>query len=405
MKVAYIVVMFPCYSETFVLGELLELERRGVDLTILSLRSFTEKIMDERAKSFLPRILYSPYLFSWGLLRSNFYFLFKEFRVYMGLIGFLLSKLILHPKELVKNLSLFPKSVHFARLVKKMEVEHIHAHFSNYPATAALIISRLTGIPFTVTAHAHDIFKNQLLLPDKLGYAKKLFTISGYNRRFILEKCRGIPADKIEVVHCGVDPSRLPRLASGERGAMIFSVGRLMAIKGFDTLIRACAVLNDQVKDIRCVIAGDGPEMERLRRLIEKHSLEGVVEMVGEINPQEVLKLMSGCSIFVLPSRPAGKRSGVMDGIPVSIVEAMAMGIPVVSCAVSGIPELVVDGETGLLVPPADEGKLANAIATLLGDKELRDRLGRAGREKVESEFNIGKSVNRLLEVFNQTIP
>jgi colanic acid/amylovoran biosynthesis glycosyltransferase len=402
LRVAYVVVMFPCYSETFVLREVLELKRRGVEVSILSLRSFTEKIVDERAKALMPDIVYCPYLFSAALLRSHLYFLRRRFASYVKLIAFLFRKLMLHPKEFVKNLALFPKSVHFARLMETRGVRHVHAHFTNYPAMTAYIIARLTGIPFTMTAHAHDIFQNQLLLCEKAGAARRLFAISEYNRGFILNSCNAVPPDKVEVVHCGINVPRFSHEPGGEPGrTTILSVGRLMAIKGFDTLITACAILRSRGMDIRCTIVGDGPDAEKLRRLISRYDLEGVVELVGELKPDQVLERMRHCSIFVLASRPAGARSGVMDGIPVTLMEAMAIGVPVVSCNVSGIPELVHHEETGLLVPPADEEGLANAIARLAGDEALRQRLSRAARERLEKEFNIEKSVDRLLEVFD----
>jgi glycosyltransferase involved in cell wall biosynthesis len=404
LKVAYVVVMFPCYSETFVLREIVELGRRGADVTILSLRPFSEKIMDEDARPLLPRTLYSPYLLSLGLLRSHLRFIVSRPGAYAGVIRLLVSKLIRSPKELAKSAALFPKSVHFARLLEERGVRHIHAHFCNYPATAAYIISRLTGIPFTMTAHAHDIFQNQILLPSKVAAAKRLFAISEYNRCYILENCPGIPAEKLEVLHCGLDLSHVaPVGAPGAEAGLILSVGRMMAIKGFDTLVRAMAVLRDRGGRARCVIVGDGPERASLERLIKELGLSGVVTMPGERTPQEVLALMRRCALFVLASQPADKSHGVMDGIPVSLMEALAMGIPVVSCAVSGIPELVDDGVTGLLVPPGNEAALAGAIERLLGDAALGKRLAAAGREKVRKEFNIAGIVDRLLRVFAAT--
>lgn len=400
-RIAYMVVMFPCYSETFVLREIRELMRRGVEVTVLSLRNFSERIMDKDARPVLPRTLYSPYLFSLGLLRSNIYYMAKRPRAYAGIIAFLITELYQHPRELLKNAALFPKSVYFARCCEERKIQHIHAHFANYPATAAYIISRLTGIPYTMTAHAHDIFQNQLLLPEKVSRAVRLFAISEYNRRFILSSCPGITPEKIEVLRCGLDLSRGARARDeGMEPRMILSVGRLVAIKGFDTLVKAMAILRDKGYGVRCTIAGEGPERRRIERLVERHNLRGAVELVGERTPQDVFELMGRCMMFVLPSHPAGRKSGVMDGIPVSLMEAMSLGIPVVSCPVSGIPELVVNEETGLLVPPDDERMLAGAIVRLVDDEELRRQLGCAGRERVAKEFNIARTVDRVLEVF-----
>jgi glycosyltransferase involved in cell wall biosynthesis len=401
LRVAYVVVMFPCYSETFVLREIRELARRGAEVTILSLRGFSEKIMDSDARPLLSRTLYAPYLFSWALVRANLGFLFSRPRAYLGVATFLAARLWRSPMELAKTAALFPKTALFARVLRDRGVCHIHAHFANYPATAAFIVSRLAGIPFTVTAHAHDIFQCQLLLDAKLDAAGRLFAISEYNRRFILARVGERAGAKVEVLHCGLDLASLPRASarSGE-ARTILAVGRLMAIKGFDTLVRAAAVMRDRGAGFRCVIVGDGPDRKDLEELIDRHRLRGLVAMEGERTPQEVLAMMARARVFALPSRPAGKRSGVMDGIPVSLMEAMAIGVPVISCAVSGIPELVEDGKTGLLVPPNDPRALAAAIERLLGDEGLASSLVHAARKKVEREFNIARNVDRLVEVF-----
>jgi colanic acid/amylovoran biosynthesis glycosyltransferase len=282
-------------------------------------------------------------------------------------------------------------------------IQHLHAHFVNYPATSAYIISRLSGIPFTMMAHAHDIFQNQILLDTKLRLSKRLFAISKYNRDFIMRKCPGAPFEKIEVLHSGIDFSRVhfPRQGRSELG-MILALGRMVAIKGFDTLVKAVAILRDKGMFLRCVIVGEGPLRKGLDRLVVGLGLGDIVKLPGRLTDQDIAGLMDRCELFVLPSRPADKGSGVMDGIPATLMEVMARGIPVISCPVSGIPELVVPGETGLLVPPGDERMLAEAIARLLGDDELKRRLGREGREKVAREFDIAKTVDRLMEVFGE---
>ncbi len=158
--------------------------------------------------------------------------------------------------------------------------------------------------------------------------------------------------------------------------------------------------MRDRGAGFDCVIVGDGPDRGDLERLVEGLGLSGTVSMEGERTPQEVVGMMARARIFALPSRPAGRRSGVMDGIPVSLMEAMAIGVPVVSCPVSGIPELVEDGRTGLLVPPADPVRLADALERLLGDAGLCARLAEAARKKVEREFDIARVADRLVEAF-----
>ena len=224
VRVAYVVVMFPCYSETFVLREMRELLKRGAELTVLSLRDFSEKIVDEEARPLLPRTRYAPYLFSRAVLAANLRLLLARPRRYLGSIAFLAARLWRSPVELAKTAALFPKTVLFARILEAEGVRHVHAHFANYPATAAFVISRLTGIPFTATAHAHDIFQSQLLLGVKVRLARRVFAISEYNRRFILDAVGPDAASKVEVLHCGLDLGRLPS-ASPETGSrMVLAV-------------------------------------------------------------------------------------------------------------------------------------------------------------------------------------
>jgi glycosyltransferase involved in cell wall biosynthesis len=403
LKLAYIVVMFPCFSETFVKREIIELLRRGHDVRIFSLRRFSQGIVDEDARPLISRTVYLPYLFSARLIFSNFHYLVRKPCVYAGILVRFLFALCLHPRVSFKSLALFPKSVYCARIAEREGIRHIHAHFVNYPATAAYIVHRLTGIPFSATAHAHDIFQNRFLFREKFTLAKRVCAISRYNRTFILDRCKGIQPDKIEVLHSGldtaVDTSPAPRRPAGM--PLIVSVGRMVDYKGFDVLLRALRLLKNRGARFRCIIGGDGPERERLQNLLAGLALQTEVEMVGVLERAAVVDLISRASLFVLACRRGSGAYGVMDGLPGVLYEAMNLGVPVVSSSISGIPELIEDGVSGLLVPPADAQKLADAIERLLKNDKLAQSLAAAGKVRIEQEFNIKDTVDRLIEVFN----
>jgi len=400
-SVAYVVSNFPCYSETFVLSELVELGRRGVDVTIFSLRGPREKLVQDEARPLLAHTFYSPFLLSGSLLFANLYFLFKRPGPYIGLLREIITGFIRSPRLLLKNLAIWPKSVHFAYFAGKRGIDHVHAHFANYPATAAMITARLLGITYTFMSHAHDLYVDHTMVGRKIELAKHTFTISRFNKQFILERFPELPPRKIEVLGASIDTGVF---APGEERAGggsldIVAVGRLFPKKGFGYLIEACPYLRRAAIRFRCHIVGEGPEGGALNGLIDRLDLRGSVVMEGALMREGVMKLLREADIFVCPSVLASDVE-ILDGIPVVLMEAMAMGIPVVATRVSGIPELVVDGETGLLVDPADARGIAEAVVRISRETSLRPGLARRGREIIMKRHDVRKNVARLMEVF-----
>jgi glycosyltransferase involved in cell wall biosynthesis len=217
-----------------------------------------------------------------------------------------------------------------------------------------------------------------------------------------VQKCGAAALAKIRVIRCGVPIERFPfqsraGRASGE-GLRIVSVGRLVDYKGFDVLIRACAILRREGMRLRCVIVGEGPERERIERLAADPDLDGAVQLQGARPQHEVIDLLSKADLFALACLPG--RDGLQDGIPIVLMEAMALGVPVVSTRLSGIPELVKDGSTGLLVPPNDPVGLAAAIKRLHEDRALAARLGLQARDLIEKEYDLARSVSLLCAAF-----
>jgi glycosyltransferase involved in cell wall biosynthesis len=301
--------------------------------------------------------------------------------------------------ELMKALFTVFIASYFARIAKTLDITHFHAHWATYPALAVRTICVLTGIRYTLTTHAHDIFLPNPYLTKNLSAAHKVVTISDYNRRFLV--AAGTPAEKITVVRCGLDFREFT--VNGDRASqpgMIVSIGRLDPIKGFTYLIEASRILAERGMLFSCDIIGDGPLRAQLERQIRSCGLSVRIHLLGALSQTQVREVLSRAEVFVLPS--VQTEDGNQDGIPVALMEAMALGLPVISTAVSGIPELICDGASGLLIPSGNAVALANAMTRLLTDATLREQLARAGRARVQAQHDVASSAARMQEVFSE---
>jgi glycosyltransferase involved in cell wall biosynthesis len=306
-----------------------------------------------------------------------------------------------NPKFLLRALVLFPKVVMMARDMEKQGVTHIHAHYATHPALAAWIIHRLTGIPYSVTVHAHDIFVDQEMLATKLGEADFVVAISRFNREYLKTHVGSWIEEKTHVIHCGIEPQAYARRGAPAEDAgrfEILNIGSLQPYKGQEVLVRACAQLRDQLVPLRCRIVGGGELQASLQHLIGELQLDGVVELCGPKTQSEVAHMLGETSCYAQPSVITA--TGKMEGIPVALMEALACGLPVVATRISGVPELVRDQETGLLVPPEDPSALADALLAVYRDPDAAGRLGQAGRELVLKEFELKTNVAQLSNLF-----
>lgn len=394
--VAYIVSRFPKLSETFILREIVELRRQGRPVELFPLLHHREPVQQREVAAIEPHVRYTPFL-SLPIVAANLRALLTRPVRYLGALAATVRTSWRSPEVLVKSLVYFPKSVFLARELERRQVVHVHAHFATYPALAAHVVHRLTGIGYSLTVHAHDIFIHTQGLCTKLRPARFVAAISRFNKDYLLELCPGLEAERIDVIHCGVRLDDYPLRTTYRRQGgrfTVLTVARLTAYKGIDFLIRACGRLREEVPELDCRIVGDGEEREALEALVVELDLAGTVRLEGPLPHTRVSELLGEADLFALPSYR--RASGEMDGIPVSLMEAMACGVPVVASRVSGIPELVEDGVSGLLVPPRDDASLARAIARLARDEELRAELGRAGRRKVAREFTLEGGVALL---------
>jgi glycosyltransferase involved in cell wall biosynthesis len=261
-------------------------------------------------------------------------------------------------------------------------------------------VSRLLNRPYSVTAHANDIYVDPILLPEKMAEAKFVATCTQFNETHLAGLNGNGLGHKLHCIYHGLDIDQYqpPERKQPSTTPLLLAVGQLKEKKGFAHLLRACRLLKDQGYNFKCHIVGDGPDRQVLTRQIEQLGLGGTVTLCGALPHQAVIDKYREADIFVLPCITG--QDGDRDGIPNVILEAMAMELPVVSTRHSGIPEVVVDGVNGLLVPPADDTALAQALAKLLDDGNGRLQLGQRGRQTVIESFSVEKNVERLLEQF-----
>jgi glycosyltransferase involved in cell wall biosynthesis len=393
-RVGYVLSLFPSYDETFILREMKGIADRGVRLSVFSLRQRHDPIVQDDAKPFLPRTRYAAFLFSGEVLGAVLRTLVRRPFALAAILLLIARGCWRRPATLLKSLALVPKSLLFAELAAADGLERIHAHWATYPATAALLMSRLTGIPWSFTCHAHDIFLDPSLLVEKLERADFALTCTGDNKRY-LETLTPVAKAKVRVCYHGLDLSLFEPVSgrSPASALRILSVGSLLECKGFDILIRACAILKRQGVAVRATIAGGGPEEASLRAAAEREGVAAEVRFTGYLTQAQLVPLYQEAELFVLPA--------VLEmhwGIPNVLVEAMACGVPVVTTALPSIPELVQDGVHGLIARNRDPEDLAAKVASLASDAERRKGMGAAARLQVERRFDLQRNIEIVLD-------
>jgi colanic acid/amylovoran biosynthesis glycosyltransferase len=295
-----------------------------------------------------------------------------------------------------------PKALAAGWRLRRLGVQRIHAHFANQTADCAAIAASVAGIPFSFTAHAYDIYLTtpryrNATLDWKLAHAARVLTVSDYARDLLRSRLPAAARERICTAYVGIPMGLFrpePPPPGGDR-LRLLCVARFQEKKGLDTLLAACGVLRDRGVAFHLQLIGDGPERSTLEAQLRRLHLEPHVTMPGTQPQEGVAQALKAAHVFVMPCRR--DRSGDMDGIPTVFMEALATARPVVSCAVSGVPELVRDGETGVLVPPDDPAALADAVARLARDPVLRARLGAQGRALVERQHDQDRNAREVV--------
>ena len=410
-RVAYLLRSFPRLSQTFILHEILALEELGVALQLFAMTNPHEAVVqaqvaDVRAPvayleagpepSRRQRVLNHLRLFlrrPWRYTQTLWY-LWRHPECDEGYTTASRYRCFHYAVDLVQRLRRRPPAA---------AITHLHAHFAHDPTLIAQLVHLLTGLPFSFTAHARDLYQiPPAALLERIAAAQLVVTCCSANLDYLRSVTPARLWGKFHLIHHGVNlslfqPPREPPPRTSP--PLILAVGRLVAKKGFADLIHACALLKGAGYTFRCLIYGEGPLHAELTAQITHLGLTQEVALAGACTQQELVAMMQQATLFALT--PYVTEDGDRDGVPNVLVEAMACGLPVVSTTIGGVPELVTHAVNGLLAPPHDREAIAANLALLLADDPLRERLGRAAHVTVTQFFNLHSAAQRLATLFS----
>jgi colanic acid/amylovoran biosynthesis glycosyltransferase len=404
VRVAYVCSRYPAISHTFVLREVLALRKRGVSVDTFSIRRATESEVLSEADREALETTFAILPARWA--RLSFAHLRALVLAPAAYVATLRRALSLSPpgaRARLWRLFYFAEAIVLARETERRGIGHVHAHFANVGSDVALLAAFFGETAqrgartwsFTMHGPAEFYEVSRYRLREKVESAAFVACISDFSRSQLMGLSPGAAWDRLHVVHCGLDTTDF--VPGGNSGSAdgplrVLNVARLTGVKGQPILLEAVAELRRDGHDVQVTILGDGPERERLRQLARELEIEDAVELPGAVGQERVRDELARAHVFCAPS--------FAEGVPVVLMEAMAMELPVVATRVMGVGELVEDGEHGLLVPPGRADHLAAALASLGADPERRARMGAAGRRKVEAEFEGDMSAARLAELF-----
>ena len=402
-KIAYLLTRFPSFEETFISNEIWWLRHYGYDIAVFSLLNPLDKLVQPQSEELMPYVLYCPPLFSWKIISAQINFFFKRAPKYLRALVKTIQCTYREPKTLLGMLIIFPKSVYFAQELEQRGFEHIHAHYVWINGVGAMIISILIGTTFSLHPHAFCLFgRDQTNVRRQLEGAFKIVTESEFHRNYMTAMSKKLHGEDIAVVHCGINIDQFQPADNAHRGNKVIEIlciGRLIEKKGINYLIEACAILSRRNIPFKCSIVGDGSLRDEYQHLIERLDLKDKVFLLGSKKQTETYILYQKSDIFALPC--VVLKGGDRDGIPVALMEAMSMKLPVISTAVAGIPELIHNEENGLLVSERDSSALAQALERLINNENLRKEFGEQGRKTVVEGFDVRVTSENMAIVFN----
>ena len=388
--IAYILPEFPSQTESFILKEALYVND-SIPIHIIALKKGKHQIDNRVREAFGNRVVYIPQWRSWRFL------LYATLKVKVLFGEFTFSGF----RNSLRRIKVLMTALFVSEAIKQLKIQHMHAHFANYPADVAMMASRLSGIPFSFSAHANDIYVNPVNLPEKIRKASFIVTCTEYNKKWLEATTPPEEHGKIHLIYHGVDVGywQFRQPAPVGKPARILTIGRLVEKKGIIYLLEAVCRLMKMDVPVHLYIVGRGKEEQQLKHFCRKFGIERSVTFMGWQTPAQIKDLYIRSDVFVLPSVVAS--DGDRDGIPNVVLEAMSVGVPVVSTSVSGIPEVMQNGCNGLLAPERDSEQLANAIDTLLNDTPLRNLLMENASKTIREKFDSNQCNQLLVKLFN----
>ncbi len=396
-SIAFINNYFPGLTATFIYLEVIGLRAKGISIKTFSIRKPKLKNISKESHTLYHSTKYILPLNVKYFLKAHCYYLLNNPLKYFKIIFFLVTRHFENRlKDRIRTLFHFYEGVYLAKIINdEGDITHIHAHYASHPTTLALVVHLLTDLTFSFTAHAYDIWTDKLFIKEKVDASKFVITCTKYGNEQILKLCGANEINKINVIYHGVDLNKfMPyNKVTNEKNVVLLNIGRLIKSKAHANFIEACKVLNDEKYNFQCLIIGDGPLYNELYSLIEKYRLQKHVRLIGKVFHDEIIDYYQKADIFVLPSI-----SG--ENLPNVLLESLALRLPVIATNIAGIPELIKNRSTGLLIQPNITNDLVNAIKLLINDKELRLRLGENGRKYVCDNFNVENSLEKLKSLY-----
>jgi glycosyltransferase involved in cell wall biosynthesis len=402
-RLAYLISRYPAISHTFVLREVRALRARGFDIKVASInapdradRGLTAEEREESAATY-----YVKRDGPQGAVRAHSAALVEHPVAYFRALGFALRLGGFDLQRIFMGLLYFIEAVMVGQWMKRNALRHLHVHFATPASTVGLVAARVFPVTLSLTVHGPDEFYNvsSYSLAEKIRGASFICCIGNYARSQLMKLSPFAEWNKFEVSPLGVDSQIFtPRVApvTSDEPFEVICVGRLVPAKGQHILVAAIERLIQAGHNVLLRFVGDGPDRHTLAEMVRARNLEAHVVFEGAVNQDRIRSLYARADVFALAS--------FAEGIPVVLMEAMAMEIPCVTTFITGIPELIDDGESGLLVAPSDDAALAAAIAKLIDQPQLRTQLGRNGRQAVMEKYDLGRNTERLAEIFRRRL-
>lgn len=395
VRIGYFTNSYPRATDTFIQREVLGLRKRGIDVRTFSVRragtdhDVGTEVMEEKRNT--------HYLLPVGpatLIGANVSAFIRAPKRYLAALVLALRTRQPGLRGLALQLAYFQEAVLLAVELKRQSITHVHNHLGDNSGTVTLLVSALIGIGYSITIHGPHIFfdPTHWALREKVRYSRFIACIGHYCRSQMMLFSDQADWDRLKIIRCGVDSERFHCGEVREKVGKLLYAGRLAAEKGLPVLFESLRTLADQGYEFELTLAGDGADRRSLEDLGRQLGISHRLVFAGYVSQDGVRNYLQQTDIFILPS--------FAEGVPVSLMEAMACGVPVLATYVGGVAELVVPEETGLLVPPADSRALSAAIARYFDDVELRRKVSRLGREMVATNFNLDAEVEKLAALF-----
>jgi colanic acid/amylovoran biosynthesis glycosyltransferase len=404
LRLAIIVVEFPSVTETFIARDVAKFIERGHAVRLYHLGPYDhEAPVHAFARPVVDIARGHAFLFSRPVLRALGRALLRRPGRLAGIFGRIVAACWREPAHLAKSLAIVPKSLAIAEELAAWPADHVHAEFAGHPGTAAWIVGRMTGLPYSMSCRAHDIFVTQALLGPKVAESAFVRTISDYNVGFLSQALPAFDRTKAFVVHSSIDAGAIEAepVRRGETFRVLF-VGSLEQRKGADVLLRALAAASGLGR-WRCDLIGEGPLRGRLEALARELGIADRTHFLGARPFEEVAAHYRAADVVVAPSG-YGPR-GRTEGIPNVVIEGLAHRRPVITTAISGIPELIEEGVTGRLVAPGDVAALARALEEVECDPAAAAAMAEAGHRAVRADFDLERNVDTQLQLFDRFTP